>query len=151
VREPPSMSLRAAMALAAEQDRIARQYRDGFAELFDLALPVLPLGFTLPAMPLGSQPEAATVAAVQSLYLLLLASRPDSHIVRKHGSAVAQNVMAAAQDWRARGAGAGDYDADPAFAGWDRELKSRGVNPGTSADLTVATLMLAGLMAPTPP
>jgi triphosphoribosyl-dephospho-CoA synthase len=151
VREPPSMDLRAVMALAADVDRIARQYRDGFAELFDLALPVLPLGFALPSMPPGGRPEAATVAAVQSLYLLLLASRPDSHIVRKHGRAVAQNVMAAAQDWRARGAGAGGFDADPAFAGWDRELKSQGVNPGTSADLTVATLMLAGLVAPRPP
>lgn len=151
VREPPTINLRAAMALAAEDDRIARQYRDGFAELFELALPVLPTGFSLPSLPPGSRPEAATVVAVQSLYLLLLASRPDSHIVRKQGRAVAQNVMAAAQDWRARSADAAGFDADPAFEAWDAELKSQGVNPGTSADLTVATLMLAGLLAPLPP
>jgi triphosphoribosyl-dephospho-CoA synthase len=31
---------------------------------------------------------------------------------------------------------------------WDDELKSRGINPGTTADLTVAALLIAGLTAP---
>jgi triphosphoribosyl-dephospho-CoA synthase len=145
VHDTPTVDLRAAMALAAERDRIARQYRDGFAEVFELALPALPRGFLLPALPPGSRPDATTVAAVQALYLLLLSTRPDSHIVRKQGEAVAQNVMAAAQAWLARRPAAGSLDADPAFAAWDRELKARGVNPGTTADLTVATLMVAGL------
>jgi len=151
VHQPPTVDLRAAMALAAEHDRIARQYRDGFAELFDLALPALPSGFSLPSLAPGSRPDAATVAAVQALYLLLLASRPDSHIVRKQGPAVAQNVMAAAQDWRARDAAATALDTDPAFAAWDAALKASGVNPGTTADLTVASLMLAGLLQPQRP
>ena len=34
----------------------------------------------------------------------------------------------------------------PAFAAWDESLKAQGINPGTSADLTVATLMIAGLL-----
>jgi triphosphoribosyl-dephospho-CoA synthase len=29
--------------------------------------------------------------------------------------------------------------------GWDAALKSRGINPGTSADLTVATLFASAL------
>ncbi|HEY6133629.1 MAG TPA: triphosphoribosyl-dephospho-CoA synthase [Rubrivivax sp.] len=148
VHDAPSVDLRAAMALAAERDRIARQYRDGFAELFDLAQPTLPSGFSLPSsvsLSSGERPDAATVAAVQALYLLFLSTRPDSHIVRKHGEAVAQNVMSAAQRWRERGADAPALDADPAFAAWDAALKASGVNPGTTADLTVATLMLAGL------
>ena len=29
--------------------------------------------------------------------------------------------------------------------GWDAALKSRGINPGTSADLTVATLFASSL------
>ena len=148
VHDTPTVNLRAAMALAAERDRIARQYRDGFAELFELALPALPPGFSPAAVAPGGRAGAATAAAVQDLYLLLLGTRPDSHIVRKQGEAVAQNVMAAAQDWRARNPGGTALDADPAFAAWDRELKARGVNPGTTADLTVATLMIAGLAAP---
>jgi triphosphoribosyl-dephospho-CoA synthase len=31
--------------------------------------------------------------------------------------------------------------------GWDATLKSRGINPGTSADLTVATLFASSLLA----
>ena len=34
------------------------------------------------------------------------------------------------------------------FAAWDLELKAAGLNPGTSADFTVAALFLAGLVAP---
>lgn len=150
VHARPTVNLRNAMALAAERDRIARQYRDGFAELFELALPALPPGFSLTALAPGERAAPATVAAVQDLYLLLLGTRPDSHIVRKQGEAVAQNVMVAAQDWRARCPGAAGLDADPAFAAWDHDLKARGVNPGTTADLTVATLMIAGLTTPAP-
>jgi triphosphoribosyl-dephospho-CoA synthase len=150
VHAAPTVDLRAAMALAAEHDRIARQYRDGFAELFDQALPALPPGFSLAAAAPGGQASPATAAAVQDLYLLLLGGRPDSHIVRKHGAAVAQNVMAAAQDWRARRPGGQGLDSDPAFEAWDLDLKAHGINPGTTADLTVATLMLAGLRAPEP-
>jgi triphosphoribosyl-dephospho-CoA synthase len=68
---------------------------------------------------------------------------PDSHIVRKHGGAVAQNVMSAAQAWRR----IGSTGADPDFTAWDESLKGSGINPGTSADLTVATLLIAGLLA----
>jgi len=39
-------------------------------------------------------------------------------------------------------------DADPAFAAWDLELKAAGLNPGTSADFTVAALFVAGLVDP---
>jgi len=151
VHDAPTVDLRAAMTLAAGRDRIARQYRDGFAELFELALPALPPGFSLASLPPGSRPDAPTTAAVQALYLQLLSTGPDSHIVRKHGEAVAQNVMAAAQDWHARSSDTLALDADPAFIAWDLALKASGVNPGTTADLTVAALMLAGLAPPPGP
>jgi triphosphoribosyl-dephospho-CoA synthase len=141
VRAAPSIDLRAAMALAAGRDSIARQYRDGYAELFGLALPALGPRFAGPVGTACESPDADTTASVQRLYLAWLSSFPDSHIVRKHGEAVAQTVMAAAQAWR----GAAEVDASPAFAAWDESLKTRGINPGTSADLTVATLMIAGL------
>lgn len=147
----PGVDLRAAMALAAERDRIARQYRDAYAEVFDLGLSALPRRFSPPAMSPQGRADAATVAAVQGLYLRLLSTRPDSHIVRKHGEAAAQNVMAAAQAWLADGRHPASLNADPAFAAWDRELKADGLNPGTTADLTVATLMVAGLLAHQPP
>lgn len=145
VRSAPSVTLREAMALAADRDRIAAQYREGFSEVFAAAAHVLPAGFVLPPLAAATPADSATTAAVQSLYLGWLASAPDSHIVRKQGRTVAQNVMSAAQAWQARPAAAGPLDADPAFGAWDRALKDLGINPGTSADLTVATLMVAGL------
>ncbi len=145
VRDLPSVGLREAMALAAGRDSIARQYRDGFAELFDLGLPSLGAGFGPQGF--AGQPDAATARAVQRLYLRWLASRPDSHIVRKHGDAVAHSVMSAAQGWRERADAGEALDADAGFAEWDEQLKAAGLNPGTTADLTVATLLLASLTA----
>ena len=160
----PNIGLRAAMALAADRDSIAREYRDGFAELFELsalaegirgsaqpepveeALPPWASDLTVLAGELDTPPSALN-DIVQRVYLTVLASRPDSHIVRKHGTALAQSVMRSAQRWRARALDGEHLDADPAFADWDRELKAAGLNPGTSADFTVAALFIAGLVS----
>jgi triphosphoribosyl-dephospho-CoA synthase len=147
VRNTPSIDLRAAMTLAAERDSIARQYRDGYAELFELSLPPLPSG--LPALSIGHDGSMApaTIEHVQRVYLSFLARLPDSHIVRKHGAALAHSVMRSAQRWQTRAQAGEHLDADPGFADWDLELKASGLNPGTSADLTVAALFVAGVVA----
>jgi triphosphoribosyl-dephospho-CoA synthase len=148
VRDVPSIDLRAAMALAAQRDLIARQYRDGFADLFALAFEA-PLGALCgvhgPEDP-AALPDADTVARVQRLYLAWLSGFADSHIVRNHGEGVAQTVMAAAQAWRKRERAGAVLDADAGFASWDASLKAARINPGTSADLTVAALLLAGFV-----
>lgn len=149
VHRPPTLDLRAAMALAAGRDRIARQYRDGAAELLDLGLAVLGrhgLEAGLGAVPdAPDAPDAARVAAVEHLHLAWLASAPDSHIVRRHGEAAAQTVLSQAAAWKARVRPGRPLQGDPAFLAWDEALKSASINPGTSADLVVATLMLAAL------
>jgi triphosphoribosyl-dephospho-CoA synthase len=137
VRQPPTLGLRDAMALAADRDSIARQYANGFADLFDLALPTLRPG--------GSR----LYDAVQRIDLELLCRWPDSHIVRKHGEAVAQTVMSAAQRWRERSRAGVALEQMPGFAAWDGELKAAGINPGTTADLTVAALLLAAILCGT--
>jgi triphosphoribosyl-dephospho-CoA synthase len=142
---PPSVDLRAAMALAADRDSIARQYRDGYAELFDAARAPLGRGVSPSAGLAVGEPDAQTTAAVQRLYLALLSRFADSHIVRNHGAAVAHIVMTAAQAWRVRASCDGAPDTDPEFAVWDAHLKAERINPGTTADLTVATLLIAGL------
>ena len=46
-----------------------------------------------------------------------------------------------ASDWRDAFAAARDpEEMAEGLLGWDAALKTRGINPGTSADLTVATL-----------
>lgn len=134
VHTVPRIGLREAMALAAPRDLIARQYANGFADVFDALRSDVASGFVL---------ARADAVDVQRVFLGWLSRHPDSHIVRKHGEAVAHIVMSAAQRWLAHPA----PGSAPSFAEWDQSLKADGVNPGTSADLTVATLWLAGVLA----
>lgn len=143
VHAEPTVGLREAMSLAASRDRIAQQYASSHADLFDIGRSAWPSGFVLGVHPAGEPPDAATKAAVQRVFLGFLGVIPDSHIVRKHGEAVAHTVMSAAQGWTAHAAPA----HDERFARWDEQLKAQGINPGTSADLSVATLFLGGLLA----
>ncbi len=58
----------------------------------------------------------------------------------------AEAVRREAADWRDAFAAARDPDGIvDGLLNWDGELKSRGINPGTSADLTVATLFASSL------
>ena len=137
VNAAPSIGLREAMALAAERDRIAFQYTHAHVDIFELGLPAF-----------EAQPQAThggSTAAMQRAYIEFLTAFPDSHIVRKHGAAAAHSVMAEARPWRDRARAGGMLDADPAFAAWDASLKARAINPGTSADLSVATALVAAL------
>ena len=139
VLAPPTVGLREAMALAADRDRIAWQYQHGYTDVFELGLPAF-----LAARAAGT----GAGCAMQCAFLELAAALPDSHIVRKHGDAMAQSVMREAAQWRAQARRGGELEADPAFARWDEDLKARGLNPGTSADLCVAAAMTSALLAP---
>jgi triphosphoribosyl-dephospho-CoA synthase len=136
VAHPPTVGLREAMALAADADRIARQYVRDLEDVFALGLPAFQAPIAAGAGP---------IRAMQGAFLAFLGAFPDSHIARKHGLAVAHSVMTEAEAWRRRPP-AERLDDDPAFAEWDESLKARGLNPGTSADLSVATAMLATLL-----
>ena len=140
VREAPTVGLREAMALAAHRDRIAWQYLHGYPDVFELGLPAF-----LAAHAAG----ADATHALQAAFLEFLAALPDSHIVRKQGDAVAHSVIADALQWRARARRGEALDQDAAFAAWDEDLKARGVNPGTSADLCVAVALAALLSGAT--
>ena len=127
------------MAEAADRDRIARQYVTNFEDVFSLGLPALET-----ARRRERDPRWSTLA----VYLTFLAGMPDTHIVRKFDAATAEAVRRDAVHWRDAFAAARDPEgiAD-GLMNWDGELKSRGINPGTSADLTVATLFASSLLA----
>ncbi|APR38552.1 triphosphoribosyl-dephospho-CoA synthase [Paraburkholderia sp. SOS3] len=141
VHAQPSIGLRAAMQLAAKRDSIARQYENGFADIFTTGLAAI-------ENLLQINPDAAPETITLEVFLTYLSSWPDSHIVRKQGVTVAQSVTREAArrhaQWRLApfGPQAARLDA------WDAELKRDGINPGTSADLTVATLFAAICLAP---
>jgi triphosphoribosyl-dephospho-CoA synthase len=141
VHEPPTVNLRAAMTLAADRDSIARQYENGFRDVFETGLDAIGrLAATKP------ETQPATLVTLD-VFLSFLAGWPDSHIVRKHGLAVAQSVTREARQRREQLHRALASHALPEalreLDAWDCELKARSINPGTSADLTVATLFVA--------
>jgi triphosphoribosyl-dephospho-CoA synthase len=129
---PATVSLREAMAEAADRDRIARQYASDYADIFDLGEPLLTADLA------GSHDRRRATLAV---YLAFLATFPDTHVARKHGAAVAGRVRweAARLQQQVRRSSRLE-DVLPAILAWDTALKRDGINPGTSADLTVATL-----------
>ncbi|WP_238122799.1 MULTISPECIES: triphosphoribosyl-dephospho-CoA synthase [unclassified Xanthobacter] len=135
VHAPARLDLRAAMAIAAHRDRIAAQYTNDYADVFELAMPHL---LATPFAP----------AAIEDAYLALLARWPDSHIARKFGAATAEQVCQEAQALRCQLAGATTTERRAALAAGDASLKARGLNPGTTADLTVAAILAAALSAP---
>ena len=133
VREPATVTLAVAMAEAAHRDSIARQWTNGFAEVFGLGLTAYAAGRRR-----WREPEWAALAA----YLAFLAAFPDSHVLRKRGAAEAERVRREAEPVRARIWSEREPSRVlPALLAWDRRLKECRVNPGTSADLTVATIL----------
>lgn len=137
VHAQPSIDLRAAMVLAAARDSIARQYENGFADVFATGLASV-----------ASLPDAAPEIVTLDVFLTFLSTWPDSHIVRKQGVTVAQSVTREARQRHAQWRIAPHVAQAARLDAWDAEIKEQGVNPGTSADLTVATLFAAICLAP---
>jgi triphosphoribosyl-dephospho-CoA synthase len=132
VRASPTVSLAVAMAAAADRDRIAAQYASGFGDVFELGLPRLRSGL---------ERWRTERWATTSTYLAFLAGLPDSHVARKYGTEQAQAVRSMAQSYAKRLDESDDPEPLAAdLLTFDRELKAAGINPGTSADLTVASL-----------
>ncbi|WP_333793287.1 triphosphoribosyl-dephospho-CoA synthase [Hyphomicrobium sp.] len=137
VAEPAAITLKEAMALASERDRIARAYVTGFEDIFAKGLPTLEI---------ARRAADSETLAVTALHMSFLATFEDSHIARKHGAEAAAAVQREARAlehlWRPA----------PRPGSWqslldlDASLKARGLNPGTTADLVVGTLFADGLV-----
>jgi len=137
VAEEPAITLLEAMRTAAARDRIAWQYANAYADVLELGVP------RLRRCRARGWPEPW---AVTSTYLAFLAAFPDSHILRKHGPAAAEEVRATAVRLDAALLAADDPAAlHETLLEADRRLKAAGLNPGTSADLTVASHLATGL------
>jgi triphosphoribosyl-dephospho-CoA synthase len=134
VSAPPTVTLREAMALAAERDAVAREYITDFGLTFDVGAPAL-----TDARGRGLGWSDATVEC----FLALLAAVPDTHVARKLGGAEAERLSARARQVVAAG-GTGSAGGRAALAAFDAELRdARNTrNPGTTADLTCAALFV---------
>lgn len=134
VNDAPKAPLLTAMREASRRDCIARQFANGYADLFHAATT------TLVAARARSNLEERQMT---ELFLGFLADYPDSHVQRKFGAVAAEGVRQMARlclaevrrcdSWR---------ESRAQLEQLDRMLKTAGINPGTSADLSVATWLL---------
>jgi triphosphoribosyl-dephospho-CoA synthase len=135
VRDEPRVTLREAMAAAAQRDTIASEYVTDHAVTFELGLPAL-----ADALGDGLRPRGAVV----ELALRLLADVPDTLIARKRGADAAGRVAAGARQVLTAG-GVRSARGRTALAEFDASLRQEGnaLNPGTTADLVTAVLFVA--------
>ncbi len=137
VAQPARVSLREAMHEARSRDRIALQYVTDYRDVFETGVPAV-----RDALARWDSREWAAVHA----YLILLAGFADTHIMRKHGPQVAASVSAQALDLsQSLGRARDPAQLMPSLEAFDRKLKAGSINPGTTADLTVAALVATGL------
>jgi len=131
---PPNLNLVDAMRLAADRDLVARQYTNGFADVF--------------AGPANWIEEGVTrnwplTTAIVRAHLRQLANDGDSLILRKCGLPIANQARDRAAEVLA--AGSPGEDAYPrAITKFDDWLRADGHrrNPGTTADLIAAGLFV---------
>jgi triphosphoribosyl-dephospho-CoA synthase len=135
VGDEPRVTLRDAMAAAAERDTIASEYVSDYGVTFELGLPAL-----ADSLRDGLGARDATV----ELALRLLAELPDTLIARKRGGEAAVRVAAGARQVLDAG-GVRSSRGTAALAEFDASLRRDGnaLNPGTTADLVTAVLFVA--------
>ena len=137
VQDAPQVSLLEGMQAAADRDLIAQQYSDGYQAVFH-ALALYQNYFGL------WEREAWAVTAV---HLHFLAEFEDSHIARKHGNTMSQAIQLESKNhFQHFTAQENPKLYQASLLDWDADLKKRGINPGTSADLTVACLLAINLL-----
>ncbi len=132
VNNAPAVTLTQAMEIASEKDRIALQYVTDYKDIFEYSILRYNRGLDL------FDDQAWAVALVFSG---LLSKFPDSHIERKFGEKHSGWVL---KQMNTVDDALLNTDKPerliPMLHEVDREFKAKGINPGTTADLTVATV-----------
>lgn len=134
VAHEPTVTLREAMRLAADRDGIAREYDTAFETTFTLGAPTLAA---------ARHAGLAWDDAVVETYLTVLAAAPDTHVARRAGAEAAARVRAGARSVLDAG-GVRTAEGRAAAAQLDAALRGPGnaANPGTTADLTAAAILV---------
>ncbi len=138
VRDIPSVNLLTMMRSAQHKDRIAWQYANDFQDI---------MGFGLSRYADAMMKWTNPAWSATALYLAFLAHYPDTHVERKYGEPFAESLRQEALVFeQLHNTAENPKLVQKKLLDWDALLKQRSINPGTSADLTVATLMVNYLM-----
>ena len=137
IRRKPTVTLREAMFLAQNRDTIARQYVNNYNEVWEIAFKQLTNSLNC-----GEKVEWATAFA----YLNVLSRVPDTLISRKFSWQQAQAVSEQAQLFIAKMNNTTTLRSmQHELRDWDQQLKRLAINPGTTADISAAALLLHAL------
>lgn len=137
VNEDARVTLLEAMRAAAGRDMIAFQYANDYATVFELAIPRYHTAF--------SRWRDGRWAAV-AVFARLLKQIPDSHIERKFGDRFTGMVTDRMTQIDEALSGCARPELTLGLlTDVDDEFKSAGINPGTTADLTVTCLLAVRL------
>ncbi len=135
VSELPSVTLLQAMEIAADKDRIALQYTNSFKDIFDFAVMEYNRAFVL---------SGESGWAALTVFAEMLSRFPDSHIERKYGKQYSEWIAdEMALLCKAMKAANKLEDVLPMLYSIDKTFKAKKINPGTTADMTVATVLVA--------
>lgn len=125
------------MRYAQLKDRIAWQYANQFDDILD---------FGVTSYLHGLEKWQNKAWATTALYLGFLRKYPDTHIVRKYGESTAKMISSEAKEIETQFNSADNPKLmQKTLMNWDALLKERGINPGTSADMTVASIFAYSL------
>jgi triphosphoribosyl-dephospho-CoA synthase len=134
VASAPEVPLLVAMQHARDRDRIARQYATAYEDVFEFGR----RRYADYALRWSSERWAMT-----GCYMAIASAWPDSHVERKCGHGRASDVQRRMQAVaKAFEACENPQAATAMLLRFDGELKREGVNPGTSADLAVASALV---------
>ena len=137
VYEEPTVTLLNAMKLSSSKDRIALQYSSNFHDIFHFGMP------RYRSLLLRWSDECWAASGV---YLAFLARFPDSLIGRKYGMLKAREIsdmITPLEKEFCRSNSPVKYKSQ--LLEIDSCLKRDRINPGTTADLTVASIFAVGL------
>ena len=130
----PAVKLREIMSYSAQYDRISYQYHNNYQDILD---------FIIPSLDKNMIKYKSSDISISMTYLQILGKIPDSHISRKLGEEIAKKTSNHVNDLLK----IQDKDCSRGYLvkqlnDLDYEYKKKGINPGTTADLLVASLMI---------
>ncbi len=137
VSRKATMSLTEAMKIASHRDRVAYQFATCYKDIFEFTFFVYNNNFEK----FGEKNWAAL-----AVFSAMLALYPDSHIERKYGNQYSDWV--ATEMGKIHNALATTRNPKSLISMLDRldkAFKVKGINPGTTADITVATVLVVFL------
>ena len=132
VNKLPKKKLYEVMKFAKNKDLISKQYHNGYKDILNIGIPAYKEFY---------QKWGKIEWALTGVYLNFLRKFNDSHIIRKKGLKTAKKVKKDAKIY---------YNIlkesnkltkiKKKLLFFDKKLKSKDINPGTTADLSIATL-----------